>query len=638
MLLSAIGVAQSRAEQPAPEGPDEVAPQRTRITRGPGFASRIGEAALALTRPRTAEEALRLAPGVVVVQHGAEGKAHQLYLRGFDALHGADLEVELEGVRLNEAANVHATGYFDLALVPIAVLSDVRLEKGPFSLDQGLFGTAGTARYRLGVPQDRRGLELGYELGTTNRHRLSLVLSPEDSPSDESFLGGELVFDDGFGERRAVSRLAIAARVAPPPTGPDSLSLLMALGLARFELPGLVADADLEAGLVDFHGAYDDLSFGESDRVLGLMRHAHERDTLHIETVIHAGWRGLLLRENFTGLLLEPTRGDARRQTESRSHAGLGSKAFLTLSPLTLELHAGLRVDTLEQAVEQVDDLNRRLALARTLSAELVETWLAPGLRLELDALYASVGLRLVHLAHDTTAPDSTLAALPRLDLGLHQGPWTFRLAYGRGARPPDTRAALTVSDAVELGARLRVDRLEATLVGFFTAVGRESVLDHASGQSIALDDTRRLGLELQLVLAPIDPLRLRLDLTLSDARYDRSGRPVAGVPPLVASLQAEVDAAPWRLFLRALAVSSRPLPHGATGAGLFDLTLGAQWRSGPLVVALTVDNLLDLDQRVGVYHFASRWDPTSPPSSLPRLHFAAGPPLTARLTLELRP
>ena len=48
---------------------------------------------------------------------------------------------------------------------------------------------------------------------------------------------------------------------------------------------------------------------------------------------------------------------------------------------------------------------------------------------------------------------------------------------------------------------------------------------------------------------------------------------------------------------------------------------------------ALAVDNLLDLDQREGVYHFASHWDPSTPRSAVPRLAFAAGPPLGARLT-----
>src|SRR6187551_10460 len=42
---------------------------------------------------RSAEDALRLVPGLVMVQHGSEGKGHQFFLRGFDAVHGTDLEI-----------------------------------------------------------------------------------------------------------------------------------------------------------------------------------------------------------------------------------------------------------------------------------------------------------------------------------------------------------------------------------------------------------------------------------------------------------------------------------------------------------------------------------------------------------------
>ena len=645
-LLSVCFVFDVRADPPEADPPDD---HKTVVTHGrPGFTPKVGGLPLLLTRPRTAEEALELVPGVVVVQHGNEGKAHQLYLRGFDALHGSDFEVLLEGVRLNEHSNVHATGYFDLALVPVSLVRDITVDKGPFALDQGFFGTAGTARYRLGIPQGQRGYRVGYELGTTNRHALSFSVSPDD-PLDEGMLGVELVTDHGFGPRRDVRRLAVAARVAPPPTGPDALSLFVALGLARFELPGLIADADVASGFVDFHGAYDDLSRGESDRVLAVLRHVHE-GALHVATSLHVGWRGLLLRENFTGYSLDPERGDARLQTERRLHAGLASDAHLHVSDhLTFDAHAGFRWDSLTQAVENVDDLDHVFATERTLDADLFEAWLAPGLRFEDGPFSARLGARMTLADHRPVGGHDTLfAVLPRVDLSWRPSAWTLRLAYGRAARPPEARAstlssdtnrpALTLSDAFEVGVRVRTDRLEASLAGFLTFVGHESVFDHASGQSLELDSSRRLGLELQLVYAPIDPLRLRLELTIADARYDRSGRAVAGVPHIIGALQAELVLSPWRFFLRTLAVGPRPLPHGATGAGLVDLSLGADWTSGPVRIGLTIDNALDLEQRAGVYHFASYWDPATARSSLARLSFAAGPPLSARLTLELTP
>ncbi len=39
---------------------------------------------LAAAPLRTADDALRLVPGIAIVQHGSEGKARQFFLRGFD--------------------------------------------------------------------------------------------------------------------------------------------------------------------------------------------------------------------------------------------------------------------------------------------------------------------------------------------------------------------------------------------------------------------------------------------------------------------------------------------------------------------------------------------------------------------------
>ncbi len=66
---------------------------------------------------KSAEDALKLVPGMLVVQHGAEGKGHQFFLRGFDAAHGSDIEVTVGGIPVNDISNVHGHGYIDLYFI-----------------------------------------------------------------------------------------------------------------------------------------------------------------------------------------------------------------------------------------------------------------------------------------------------------------------------------------------------------------------------------------------------------------------------------------------------------------------------------------------------------------------------------------
>jgi hypothetical protein len=93
-------------------------------------------------------------------------------------------------------------------------------------------------------------------------------------------------------------------------------------------------------------------------------------------------------------------------------------------------------------------------------------------------------------------------------------------------------------------------------------------------------------------------------------------------------------EAQGFRAGLRTLGIAPRTLPHGARGAALVlvDATLGYHWRS--IELDLELENLLDLELREGEYHYASRFGASEPASELPVLHYVAGPPFNARLSL----
>src|SRR5690606_3351870 len=89
-------------------------------------------------------------PGAFVTQHSGEGKAHQIFFRGFDALHGQDIEFWVGGAPVNEVSNVHGQGYADLHFVMPEVVRQVRAWGGPFDPRQGDFAVAGSMAFELG--------------------------------------------------------------------------------------------------------------------------------------------------------------------------------------------------------------------------------------------------------------------------------------------------------------------------------------------------------------------------------------------------------------------------------------------------------------------------------------------------------
>jgi len=660
----------------AEDGPvdhaDEAAPatHRTVVTAPPAAPATAGGrraagTTLAMTPARTSADYLRLVPGLVLVQHGSEGKGYQIYVRGFDAIHGADFEVQVEGVTLNELSNVHASGYLDLGLVIPEAVHALDVTKGPLALDQGLFATGGTARLRLGVGHGDRGLRFGYEAGTTGRHRVVVSAAAEDA---EDFLVVEALRDDGFGEGRASERLGVNARVAPvddEDVGRIDLTALASTG--RFELPGIVALRDVASGLVARDGAYDHATRGESARAMAALRWARDRGRSRTVARLFGEVRRLELLENFTGHLLDPERGDRRSQRHVALRGGFDAEARVGVADgLAVELVLGAWHGAMTQWEDAVDEVEERVTRDRWLRGGQTHAHLGAGLLWRpLDGLSLRAGARAELLAFDVARPLSELAGAetlvtlaPRAVLSARpvEGLEVFA-AYGRGARPPEARAiarepargdgverfrggpaAFTVADAGEIGARWQVaPRLALSVAGFATFMARESVFDHVSGVNLELSGTRRLGGELALEAWPLDWLQVRADATLVDARFTGSGEPVPGPPNLMGSLEVTVKhPVGLRGGVRAWGVARRPLAHGATGDGFARVDVSVDYRWRWLRVGLAVENTLGLEITEGAYHFASAWDREAPVSQIPVTHIIAGPPLSARLRLEV--
>src|SRR5262245_37181064 len=119
---------------------------------------------------------LRLIPGFVISQHQGGGKAEQYFLRGFDADHGTDVALFVDGLPVNLRSHAHGQGYADLHfLIPETVQ---RLDgfKGPYFVEYGDFATAGAVNFVLrDIVEDNYAEASG---GSFSTMRLLTLLSP----------------------------------------------------------------------------------------------------------------------------------------------------------------------------------------------------------------------------------------------------------------------------------------------------------------------------------------------------------------------------------------------------------------------------------------------------------------------------
>ena len=284
---------------------------------------------------RNAEDLLTLAPGVVLRNHQGVGHASAVFLRGFDAGEGQDIEFRLDGVPLNEVSNPHGHGYADTHFIIPELVEEVRVIEGPFDPAQGDFAVAGSAHYRLGMQE--RGLRLQVGYGSFDAQEL-LVLWGPGAEEDGTFVGLRLRRGDGFCVNREYGGATALAGLERRLGDRTRLRIVGHSHSLRFDSAGVVRADDYEAGRLPCGTSEDEQFFCAADENQGGSSSRHgiyavlERigGRRELRQVAWLSTRRLRLREDFTGWMLdEEGRGDGTEQLYDAVTMGLhGSLAI----------------------------------------------------------------------------------------------------------------------------------------------------------------------------------------------------------------------------------------------------------------------------------------------------------------------
>src|SRR3989442_10208082 len=160
-LVIAAATAAIGQQQPPEEEPTRLPP--VLVTAPPPIAASSellipGRDFELLPQGRPAD-ILRLAPGLVISQHAGGGKAEQYFLRGFDADHGTDLAIFVDGVPVNLRSHAHGQGYADLHFLIPETVKQLEVLKGPYHVEFGDFATAGAFTFVTGDVVDENRSE-----------------------------------------------------------------------------------------------------------------------------------------------------------------------------------------------------------------------------------------------------------------------------------------------------------------------------------------------------------------------------------------------------------------------------------------------------------------------------------------------
>ncbi|PIE17613.1 MAG: TonB-dependent receptor [Proteobacteria bacterium] len=623
----------------------------------------------------TASGLLRRAPGVYISQHSGVGKAHQIFLRGFDAVHGQDVEIHVGGIPVNEVSHLHAQGYADLHFLLPEAVARLRVLEGAQDPRQGDFATAGSIDFDLGM--QRRGLLGRITAGRFGLWRALAAWAPDGQP-DETFVVAELAKGDGFGRNRAWRRGSAMGQWLVPLTSGFALRILASTYAGRFDSAGVLRADDLAAGRVGFFDSYDPNQGGASARhqlLIGL-RHRGPRWCSGLQTYLV--WRDLRLRHDFTGALLE-SRGDGLEQENRALTIGgrAQAKTRVRLFERRHRVEVGLRwrhdrVTQTQRRARRVDgvayqtDVDADLAITDLgLYGDLeLELWprrlrLRGGLRAEAQAYRIDDALANAGAGSRRDAFGFFLGPKATLEARLWPGLKLF-VGYGRGFRSPQAlslgqgeRAPFAIVDSGEVGLAARYfeapggARLALRATGFLTHLDDDLVFDHAIGRNLFVGAARRLGVAWLAQGRPLSWLQISHSGTWVRATHVDSGDALPYAPTLVLRSDVDAQGRVATLFGRPLwafgglgwtVLGARPLPYGESSRPihLVDVEAGVEWRD--LGLSLQIVNLTDARWRDGEFVYASSFDPAAAsPSQVPARHLTAGRPFTIQGTFTAR-
>jgi hypothetical protein len=511
--------------------------------------------ALARVPRDSATHLLRLAPGVFLSNDGGEGHAERIFLRGFDAREGQDLELTVGGVPLNDSGNPHGNGVAEAGFIIPEVVHELRVLEGPYDPRQGNFAVAGSADYELGL--DRRGYTAKYGHGSFGSDRLLLTWGPPGE-SIHTFGAASLKQTDGFGQNRDARSASVLGQYEGAVGKSGSYRLALAGYGTEYHSAGLLREDDVASGQKGFYDTYDPRQGGSSTRFHAMADVDSKLGDSVFYQQMYAISRTSRLRQNFTGFLLdsqeaiEPLhvqRGDLL--DTSMDATTLGGRGFARYETRVADLAQAMelgyaarfdRVGSMRQRIGAVTDAPYKTESA--LDSSLVDLGLYADAVLRATRWFAvRGGLRADFFSYDVldkcavnsvsrpsgNAPPldpsclsqtrfgeyrepnqrSTTAstkAMPRVTVLL--GPvqhFLFSMSYGQGIRSIDpnyiTQDVATPFASIEsmeagvtYGRTIDTTSLEAKSVFFTTHVDKDHVFSETEGRSVIGGGTRRTG------------------------------------------------------------------------------------------------------------------------------------------------
>ena len=324
---------------------------------------------------RSAQDLLQLAPGLVIAQHAGGGKAEQIFLRGFDADHGTDVNISVDGMPVNMVSHGHGQGYADLHFMIPDIIEEVDVYKGPYFAEFGNLATAGAVAFRT-----REHIEsnlLRAEGGAFATYRLTTLYQiPTTGMHNNAYFAGQFYNTDGpVDSPQGFRRFNLFGKFHTHISETAKLAFDISGFSSAWDASGQIPQRAIASGLINRFGTLDDLEGGTTGRQnLNFLYEATGHGNSELQIRAYTSRYNFKLFSNFTFFANDPINGDMIEQTDSRQILGLNTKYKfyhdLGLGMSTATFGGGYRADDMDVALWHSPN---RVRLNKRVDAKIAE-------------------------------------------------------------------------------------------------------------------------------------------------------------------------------------------------------------------------------------------------------------------------
>jgi len=326
---------------------------------------------LRLRPVNSSQDLMRLVPGLFIAQHMGGGKAEQIFIRGFDADHGTDLNVSADGMPVNMVSHIHGQGYADLHFLIPETIKNFDYGKGPYYTGYGDLATAGYLSYTTKNALDKSMISL--EGGQFNTFRLAAVVDLLNNKAkqngENAYVAAEYNYTDGpfklpehykrfnlfakytkrLGDNNKLSLSASAFSTSWTPSG-EIPERAVAGGTTALDDGGNPVKIPAAPVVIDRFGTIDSVQGGTSTRMNAIAKlNTDLKNNWTLENELYYTHYTFLLHVNSTFFANDSINGDERQQQEARDMFGYNGKltkvAYFGNNTLTSALGLNSRVD-----------------------------------------------------------------------------------------------------------------------------------------------------------------------------------------------------------------------------------------------------------------------------------------------------